>query len=130
MGKTRGIAFTIYKMPFPKPATINPLAVELTFVQALAKSTTGKGNRAEIGIASFMDTKSVEAQERESSFRRLPFRDGLPGRPRLTKTFRLSEASDPGDFVVRRKAAVLAQIPGEIPEGGVDRGDQQEVDMI
>jgi hypothetical protein len=58
--------------------------------EAVAKAVTGNTRRAEIGIASFVDTKAIEKIERYSTYRRFPLHTGTAGWPRLTK--RLNKA--------------------------------------
>ena len=87
----RGIAYTCIYLPTPivsieivKPNRKTEKSLVLSRLEAVRKGL-GQSGRAELGIASFVDTKAIEAQERYSSYRRFPFRDGSTRRPRLTK---------------------------------------------
>lgn len=132
--KSRGIAFTVFWLPDPKPVDMNSNAEQLSYTAAASKATSSKGGRAEIGIASFMDTKAVENAERTSKARALPLREGNPGRPKLSRTFRTAYRSDPPGARQRKKAvwlrATAAQIAaGQEPQSAVE-GDQEVIDLV
>lgn len=88
----RGIAYTCIFLPHPY--STNPEIVkgnwnvERPLVvpdKEVIKKGFGQTRRAEIGIASFMDSKRIEEYEHYSTYRRYPLRSGAIGRPRLTK---------------------------------------------
>jgi hypothetical protein len=130
--KTRGIAYTIFFLPEKLLAEINSNTYQLSYIEATSKSTSGKGNRAEIGIASFMDTKAVESQERFSMFRRFPYHEGTVGRPKLSRCFRIRQQKDKQS--IRHKAVLLTASDSDIqqckePDSLVPE-DQEYIDLV
>lgn len=87
----RGTAFTIF--PLGSAADrgdelVGVLggAVQLSAEEAASHALSSKSGRAQLGIASFMDNKEAEREERECKKRRWPYRDGSVGRPKLVRT--------------------------------------------
>ena len=135
--KKRGIAFTCIYLPPPYAdnKTITKLSQKAQKPLVLSReegirkglSTTG---RPELGIASFADTKSIEDQERYSTYRRFPLYSGAVGRPRLTKRLYKVQSGTIGSK--RGKMHELGLAPSEYNtrRGGLfDREDSQDVDL-
>ena len=131
----RGIAYTCIYLPLPaSPEIVKPNArtqkpLVLSREDAVRKGL-GQTGRAELGIASFVDTKAIEDQERYSTYRRFPFYSGAAGRPRLTKRLHRVQS---GTFGSKKgRVGQLRKAPAEYHsrlDGPLDREDSGFVDL-
>lgn len=123
----RGIAYTCIYLPLP---VTNAEIIKQPLVLSREEAIRSQTGRAEMGIASFVDTKAIEAQERYSTYRRFPFHTGAVGRPRLTKRLHKVQSGTVGS--IRGKVHQLGKAPAEYkatPERPLDREDNELVEL-